>query len=239
MVTGTSITTSQAAYHVTVREMPSDERPRERLEIFGASSLQTAELLAIILRVGTARENVIELSSRLLRQYGLGGLLTVDFAQLCHEHGVGQAKAAQLKAALELGRRLSTLTPEARPQIARPEDVANLLQLEMGFLAQEQLRVLCLDTKNYVVAQQVIYQGTVNSSAVRAAEVFRPAVTRTCPAVVVVHNHPSGDPTPSPEDIRTTEQLRKAGELLDIELLDHLVLAHNRFVSLKQRGLGF
>ena len=233
-------TIARVAYHSTVREMPSDERPRERLEHYGAASLQTAELLAIILRVGTAQENVIELSSRLLRQYGgLGGLLAVDFAELCREHGLGQAKAAQLKAALEIGRRLSVLAPAERPQITQPADIANLVMLEMGNLTQEQLRVLCLDTKNFVVAQQVVYQGTVNSSVVRAAEVFRPAVSRTCPALVVVHNHPSGDPTPSPEDVRTTEQLRKAGELLDIELLDHIIVGHQRFVSLKERGLGF
>ncbi|MGH2515529.1 MAG: UPF0758 domain-containing protein, partial [Ktedonobacterales bacterium] len=113
-----AVLASQVTYHTTVREMPTDERPRERLERYGAATLQTAELLAIILRVGTARENVIELSTRLLRQYGgLGGLLAVDFAELCTEHGLGQAKAAQLKAALELGRRLSVLSPEARPQI--------------------------------------------------------------------------------------------------------------------------
>ena len=230
----------QVTYHTTVREMPSDERPRERLERYGAATLQTAELLAILLRVGSTRENVIELASRLLREYGgLGGLLAADFADLCAVHGLGQAKAAQLKAALEVGRRLSVLSPEARPQITRPEDVANLVMLEMAYLAQEQLRVLCLDTKNYVVHQQVVYQGTVNSSMVRAAEVFRPAISRTCLAIAVVHNHPSGDPTPSPEDVRTTEQLRKAGELLDIELLDHIVVGHQRFVSLKQRGLGF
>ena len=109
----------------------------------------------------------------------------------------------------------------------------------MAYLPQEQLRVLCLDTKNFVVHQQMVYQGTVNSSVVRVAEVFRPAVTRNCPSIVVVHNHPSGDPTPSPEDVRTTEQLRKAGEYLDIELLDHLVIGQGRFVSLKERRLGF
>lgn len=228
------------AYHTTVREMPTDERPRERLLRYGPGTLQTAELLAIILRVGTAKENVIELSARLLRQYdGLGGLLAADMATLCDEHGLGEAKVAQLRAALEIGRRLSVLAPSERPTISRPEDVATLLLGDMAFLSQEQLRVLCLDTKNHVVHQQVVYQGTVNSSVVRVAEVFKPAVTRTCPAVVVVHNHPSGDPTPSPEDVRTTDQLRRAGELLDIELLDHIVIGHQRYVSLKERGLGF
>lgn len=228
------------AYHTTVREMPTDERPRERLLRYGPSTLQTAELLAIILRVGTSKENVIELSARLLRQYdGLGGLLAADMATLCDEHGLGEAKVAQLRAALEIGRRLSVIAPNERPTITRPEDVATLLLGDMAFLSQEQLRVLCLDTKNHVVHQQVVYQGTVNSSVVRVAEVFKPAITRTCPAIVVVHNHPSGDPTPSPEDIRTTEQLRKAGELLDIDLLDHIVIGHQRYISLKERGLGF
>lgn len=228
------------AYHTTVREMPTDERPRERLLRYGPSTLQTAELLAIILRVGTSKENVIELSARLLRQYdGLGGLLAADMATLCEEHGLGEAKVAQLRAALEIGRRLSVIAPNERPTITRPEDVATLLLGDMAFLSQEQLRVLCLDTKNHVVHQQVVYQGTVNSSVVRVAEVFKPAITRTCPAIVVVHNHPSGDPTPSPEDIRTTEQLRKAGELLDIDLLDHIVIGHQRYISLKERGLGF
>ena len=229
-----------AEYRLTVRELPVDERPRERLVRYGAATLQTAELLAIILRIGVPGVNAIELATLMLRKFGgLGGLLAADFADLCAIHGLGPAKAAQLKAALELGRRLSTLAPEQRPQIKGPDDIFALLSVEMGYLPQEQLRVLCLDTKNFVVHQQTVYQGTVNSSVVRAAEVFRPAIARNCLSLAVIHNHPSGDPTPSPEDIRTTEQLRKAGELLDIELLDHVIIGHNRFISLKQRGLGF
>ena len=230
----------RVAYHTTVREMPSEERPRERLERYGARSLQTAELLAILLRVGTPGENVVELSTRLLRYYGgLHGLLTAEMPELCAEHGLGQAKATTLKAALELGRRFTVEAPQERPQITGPQDAVDLVQWEMGYLKQEQLRVLCLDTKNYVVAQEVVYQGTANSSVVRVAEVFKPAISRTCPAIVVVHNHPSGDPTPSPEDVRTTEQVRKAGELLDVELLDHIVVGQQKWVSLKERGLGF
>jgi DNA repair protein RadC len=231
---------SSVIYHTTVREMPTEERPRERLERLGAASLRPAELLAIILRVGTAGENAIELSEKLLRQYGgLGGLLSLDFAELCNVRGVGAAKAAQLKAALELGRRVSKGQPEARTQITGPEIIAQQTMGEMGFLSQEQLRVLCLDNKNFVVHQQVIYQGTVNSSVVRIAEVFKPAVIRTCPAIVVVHNHPSGDVTPSDEDVRTTRLLVEAGQLLDIELLDHVIVGQYRWVSLKEQGLGF
>ncbi len=227
-------------YKTTVRDMPTDERPRERLMLYGPSSLQTAELLAIILRVGIQGENAIEMAARLLREYGgLGGLLGADVADLANMRGLGMAKAAQLKAALELGRRLSVLAPAERPQIGRPEDVFNLVHLEMAYLPQEQLRVLCLDTKNYVIGQQVVYQGTINSSVVRVAEVLKPAISRSSLSIVVVHNHPSGDPTPSPEDIRTTAQIREAGDLLDIALLDHIIIGHARYVSLKERGLGF
>jgi DNA repair protein RadC len=146
---GTQVATAAAervTYRTTVREMPMDERPRERLAQYGPSALQTAELLAIILRVGTRQENVVELSARLLHQYGgLGGLAGADFGDLCGVFGMGEAKAAQLKAALELGRRLSIISP-GRPQITRPDDVASLLMTDMCYLAQEQLRVLCLDT---------------------------------------------------------------------------------------------
>lgn len=235
-----ALASDRPIYRPTVHEMPTGERPRERLERYGAATLQTSELLAIIFGSGIRGENVVDLSARLLRDFsGLGGLLAADLGVLCAQHGLGPAKAMQLKAMLELCRRLSVLAPEQRPAITCPADAANLVMLEMGYLAQEQLRVLCLDTKNTVVHQQTIYQGTVNTSVVRAAEVYKPAITRTSPAIIVLHNHPSGDPTPSPEDVRTTEQLRKAGEVLDIELLDHLVIGHQRFVSLKERRLGF
>lgn len=236
-----AIVTDRAVYRLTMREVPIDERPRERLERYGAATLQTSELLAIIFGSGMRGENVVDLSSRLLREFGgLGGLLTTDLAALEAQRGLGPAKARQLKAMHEISRRLNVLAPDQRPQITCPQDIFNLVQVEMSYLTQEQLRVLCLDTKNYVVHQQMVYQGTVNTSVVRAAEVFRPAILRkNCPSVVVVHNHPSGDPTPSSEDVRTTEQLRQAGDILDIELLDHIVIGQGRFVSLKERRLGF
>lgn len=235
------VNADEVQYHaLTVREMPNDERPRERLERYGAATLQNSELLAILLRTGLPGENVIDLSMRLLRDFGgLAGLVSADLSELCKAHGLGLAKATQLKAALEIANRLAALGPEQRPQIREPGDVARLLMLEMAYLAQEQLRVICLDTKHRVIAQQTVYQGTINSSAVRAAEVFRPAITRACLSIIVVHNHPSGDPTPSPEDVRTTQQLREAGALLDIELLDHIIIGRHQHVSLKERGLGF
>ena len=152
---------------------------------------------------------------------------------------MGQAKAAQLKAGLEIGRRLLIAAPNERPQITSPADAANLLMLEMGHLEQEHLRVLLLDTKNQVLASPVIYKGNVNTSVIRIAELFRAAIRHNSTALIMAHNHPSGDPTPSPEDVRVTRQIIEAGALLDIEVLDHLIIGQGRYVSLKERGLGF
>ena len=228
------------AYHPTIREMPAEERPRERLRDYGASALSNGELLAILLRTGSAKENVLAQAGRLLTSWnGLAGLARVSFAELCNTHGMGEAKACQIKAALELGRRLAAALPEERPEITRPDDVAGLLMTEMSLLDQESLRVVLLNTKNRVVAVREVYRGNVNSARVRPAEVFRDAVRETCPALIVVHNHPSGDPTPSPDDIAVTRDLVDAGALLDIEVLDHLVIAGGRFISMKARRLGF
>lgn len=223
-------------YHATVHDIPLDERPRERLQRYGASSLASSELLAIILRTGTTRDNVMELSSKLLRKYGgLGGLSNADFQELCAEHGLGEAKAAQLKAALELGKRLSLEQPDRKYQITSADDVASLVRLELMHLDHEEMHVLVLDTKNQLVDMIKSYKGTVNSSVLRVAEVFRPAIIRNCPNVIVCHNHPSGDPTPSNEDMEVTQQLVKAARLLDIDLLDHLIIGNPRYISLKQK----
>ncbi|MBI4217013.1 MAG: DNA repair protein RadC [Chloroflexi bacterium] len=227
-------------YRPRMRDLPSPERPRERLREKGAAALSTAELLAIVLRVGSAEESVLDLGARLLARYqGLPGLAQASFEELCQERGLGGAKVAQLKASLELGRRLLAAQPEARPTVTSPEDVANLLLAEMGLLEQEELRVVNLNSKNQVMGISQVYRGSVNTSLIRVAEVFREAVRANCPALVVVHNHPSGDPTPSAEDVEVTRQLQKAGEALDIEVLDHLVIGRQRYVSLKERGLGF
>ncbi|MGH2587603.1 MAG: RadC family protein [Dehalococcoidia bacterium] len=221
--------------------MPAGERPRERLRDAGPDALSTGELLAILLRTGTTRENVLQQAGRLLTTWGgLPGLARVGFAELCREHGMGEAKACQVKAALELGRRLAvSLSTEERPQIASPDQVAALVATEMSLLAQESLRVVLLNTKNFVVAIREVYRGNVNSAQVRPAEIFREAIRENCPSLVVVHNHPSGDPTPSPDDVAVTRDLVQAGTLLDIEVLDHLVIAGGRWVSMKRERLGF
>ena len=220
--------------------MPRGERPRERLREHGPQYLSNAELLAIILRTGSSAENVVSLASRLLSTHsGLGGLARAGFNELCQVHGLGEAKAAQVMAALELGKRLASLPMEERPAIRSPQDVANLLTPGMALLDQESLRVLLLNTRNQVLSIPEVYRGNVNSAVIRASEVLRDAVRENCPALIIVHNHPSGDPTPSDEDVRVTKQLVEAGKLLDIEVLDHIVIAQGGFVSLKERGLGF
>ena len=229
-----------AEYHPTIKEIPSGERPRERLQNYGPGALSTAELLAIILRTGVGGQNVLSMATSLLARFGgLAGLAKANLPELCREKGLGQAKACQLKAALELGRRMLIAAPDNRPQISSPADAANLVLLEMAFLEQEHLRAILLDTKNYVVNVTTIYVGNVNTAVVRVSEVFREAVRANAPFLIVVHNHPSGDPTPSPEDVQVTEQIVAGGRLLDIDVLDHLIIGRQRYVSLKERGLGF
>ena len=230
-----------AQYQPRIRDLPNGERPRERLKEYGPRYLSNTELIAILLRTGVKGENVLSMSSRLLaRTEGLAGLGRKTFTELCSERGLSEAKACQLLAALELGRRFVSLAPQERAVIHSPQDVANLVMAEMASLDQEHLRVLLLNTKNEVLSIQEIYVGNVNSSMVRPSEVFRPAVRENAPSVIVVHNHPSGDPTPSPEDVSITRDLVSAGKLLSIDLLDHLVIGlGSRYVSLNEKRLGF
>lgn len=226
--------------YLTIKELPADERPRERMQLRGPQALTNADLLAILLNTGLKGEPVTAMAERLLVTFGgLGGLLRADLAEIAGERGMGPAKATTLKAALELANRLGALRSEDKPQIASPDDVVDLLGLEMAALEQEQLRVVLLDTKNRVIAARTVYQGSANQAMVRAAEVFKDAVRRNAVGIIVVHNHPSGDPTPSSADVAMTADLVRAGELLDIEVLDHLIIGQGRHVSLRRLGLGF
>ena len=225
-------------YRIT--DLHSSERPRERLAALGPQALSNAELLAILLRVGVRGENAVQVGLRLLQTFGgLSGLHRAAYAEVCEQHGIGPAKAAQIKAAIELGRRLTLESPEERPAIHCPGDAAALVQYEMSALEQEHLRVLLLDTRNRVLDIVEIYRGSLNASQVRVGEIFREAIRRNAAALIVVHNHPSGDPSPSPDDVAVTRAIVQAGRLLDIGVLDHLVIGQGRWVSLKERGLGF
>ena len=225
-------------YRIT--DLPETERPRERLVSLGPQALSNAELIAILLRVGVQGENAVQVGQRLLQKFGgIRGLHRAPFSELCKEHGIAEAKAAQIKAAIELGRRLPLESPEERPVINSPKDAADLVQYEMGVLEQEHLRVLLLDRRNRVLESVEIYRGSVNSSQVRVGEIFKEAVRKNASGVIVIHNHPSGDPTPSPDDVAVTRAIIQAGKLLDVDVLDHLVIGQGRWVSLKERGLGF
>lgn len=223
-----------------IADLHEADRPRERLSALGAQALTNAELLAILLRVGVKGENAVEVGQRLLKKFnGLGGLHRTPFKELMKQHGLGEAKAAQIKAAIELGRRLTLEVPEERPAINSPADAAALMQYEMSALEQEHLRVLLLDRRNRVLEVVEVYKGSVNSSQVRVGELFKDAIRANASAVIVAHNHPSGDPTPSPDDVAVTRAIVQAGKLLDIDVLDHLVIGQGKWVSLKERGLGF
>lgn len=232
--------TATVEYIPMIRDMPVDERPRERLIQVGPRAVSTTELLAITIRTGVGGENVLRLAERLLSHFhGLSGVARASLTELQEVNGIGPAKAVEIKAALELGRRLLAAVPEERPRVTSPADAANLLMTEMMLLEQEHLRLILLDTRNHVLRTPTIYKGSLNTSVIRVGELFRAAIKENAAAMIVAHNHPSGDPAPSPEDVHVTRQIVEAGKLLDIELLDHIVIGHQRYVSLKERGLGF
>lgn len=227
-----------AGYRIT--DLQTSERPRERLVEHGAQALSNAELLAILLRTGLEGANAVEVGRELLQTLnGLIGIQRASFDELKSIKGIGFAKAAQVKAAIELGRRITIASPGERSVINSPEDAANLVLYEMAALSQEELWVIYLDTRNRVLKISKIYRGSLNSSQIRIAELFKEAITTSAAQMIVIHNHPSGDPTPSPEDIAITRAIVSAGKLLDIEVLDHLVIGQGKYTSLKQRGLGF
>jgi DNA repair protein RadC len=233
-------TAPRAEYRAKMSDLPEGERPRERLKEIGATGLSQRELLAIVLRSGTERTGALAVADALLASFGgLNGVARASLAELQAVHGVGPVKAIEIKAVLELGRRMALSAPDARPQVKTPADAAQFLMLHMGLLEQEEVRTLLLDTRNRVLGAPMIYRGSLNATGMRVGEVFREAIRANCASIIVAHNHPSGDPTPSAEDVQVTKALSQAGKLLDIDLLDHIVISHNRYVSLKERGLGF
>lgn len=235
-----TLRTRETAGSFRITDLAEDERPRERLAEAGAAALSKAELLAILLRVGLPGENSVQLAQRILDELGgLSGIQRASVSEMCSIHGLGPAKAAQIKAAIELGSRLVREQLEERGAISSPAEAAQLLQLEMQGLPQENLVVLNLDTRNRLLSKETVYKGSLNLSLVRVGELFRSAIQKNAASIILAHNHPSGDPTPSPEDIALTRSVIQAGKLLDIELLDHIVIGNARYVSIKEKGLAF
>jgi DNA repair protein RadC len=223
-----------------IRELPAAERPRERLALRGPGGLSAAELVALVWGSGTRGQSVIALAEEALaRHEGLTGLARASELELAAIPGVGEARAAQLVAAFELGRRSLADWPVGRWTVRTPTDVADRLVLQMGGLEHEELRVVLLNTKNVVLRVATVYVGNVSASLVRVGELFRDAVRLNASGLILVHNHPSGDPTPSPDDLHLTAEALAAGRLLDVEVLDHLVVGHDAWVSLRDRGVAF
>lgn len=225
--------------NITMKDLPEDERPRERLIRRGSAALSTSELIAIILRTGSRKSKAIDVANSLLCKFGnLGGLAEASLDELAQVDGIGKIKAAELKASLELGLRLMAFVSEDRPQILGADDIAALLMPDMKYLDREHFRAVLLNAKHRVLGISNISIGCLNSSLVHPREVFKDAIRRSSAAVILVHNHPSGDPSPSHQDIEITKQLVRAGEILGIQVLDHVILGDGRFVSLRERGLG-
>lgn len=223
--------------NIRINEIPSGERPREKLLFYGAQFLSNEELLAIILRTGNKDSNVVELSYRIIHSVGgLNGLFKASAKELMKVKGVKEAKATQILAMCELYKRFkgSELT---QVKISKPSDVAELVLDELRMLRQEVLILITLDTKNKVISKKEIFKGGLNSSLVHPREIFREAVKDSAAAIIICHNHPSGDPTPSRDDINITTRLKECGKMMGIELLDHLIIGDNRFISLKEKDI--
>ncbi len=216
-----------------ITDISPENRPRERLETQGCSSLSTAELLAIILKSGTKKENVLEICNKLLSKYGLEKLANCTLQELKEEHGIGNAKACQLVALFELFRRAGCAKKEAQP-IKKAADIAGLYLPRMKHLPQEQFVAVYLDTKNKIICDQIVTVGTINASIIHPREVFHGAIKNLANAVIVVHNHPSGDPSPSKEDLEITQRLEKTGEVMGIRLLDHIIIGREEWWSWKE-----
>ncbi|MDF2839706.1 MAG: hypothetical protein K0Q99_477 [Clostridia bacterium] len=221
-----------------IKELPENERPREKLTKYGAEVLSNAELLAILLRTGTKNESAIDIAYKILKQQdGIGFLLDSKAEELSSIHGIGPAKAAQLKAAVELGKRLATQTYKKEVFIRCSKDAANSVMEDMRYLKKEHMKAILLNIKCGLVSIEEISIGSINSSIVHPREVFAPAIKKSCASIILVHNHPSGDPTPSQEDINITRRLMEGGKILGIEVVDHIIIGDGKYISLKDRGI--
>ncbi|KRQ88140.1 hypothetical protein ABG79_00310 [Caloramator mitchellensis] len=220
-----------------IKDMPQSDRPRERLIKFGPEVLSNSELLAILLRTGTKDLSAINLASNIMHNGGIDFLSNSTFEELSSIKGIGMAKAAQIKAAIELGKRMRGLRSQEKVKISSPKDVFELIGQDMRFLKKEILRLILLNTKNYVIDIKDISVGSLNSSIVHPREVFNEAIRRSSSSIIICHNHPSGDPEPSSEDINITRRLYEVGKLVGIDLLDHIIIGDGCYISLKERNL--
>ena len=225
-------------YRPTIKDLPEDIRPRERLLKEVAEALSDIEILAILLRTGSREATALDLASMIMSRFeNLRRLLGATVEELGEIKGVGPAKACQIKAALELGRRTAQYSDQPRRVIKTPDDAAALVMEEMRHFDREHFRAILLNTKNQVIGTDKVSVGTLNSSVVHPRELFRNAIKRGAASVILLHNHPSGDPAPSREDKDITHRVMEAGKIIGIEVLDHIIIGDNKFISLKAHGL--
>ena len=225
---------------MSMKELPELERPYEKLEHFGPQVLSEAELLAIVFRTGARNVRVVELAQRLLaleKEEGLYGLYQYSLDELMSINGIGRVKAIQIKAVLELSKRISKHQNLLKHRINSPSSIASVYMEEMRYLKQEHFKIALLDTKNQIVSDRDITKGSINSSIVHPREVFKYAIKKSATAIIMLHNHPSGDPSPSKEDIQVTKRMIECGELIGIHILDHIIIGDGSYISLKERGI--
>lgn len=223
----------------TIKELPITERPREKLYNYGPKALSNEELLAIIIRTGNKEDTAIDLARRLLSKddRGLVSLRDTTIQELMETKGIGKCKAAQILAAIEIGKRINYLDALSKVKISEPSTIANLYMDEMRYLQKEHFRVVLLDTKNQIIVTEEISVGTLNASIVHPRDVFRAAIKRNANSIILIHNHPSGDPTPSNEDINITKRLLEAGNLIGIKVLDHIIIGDNKYISFREKNI--
>lgn len=223
---------------IMIRDLPTEERPREKLKMLGAGALTNAELLAILLRVGTRHESAVQVATRMLaRGGGLRNLPYLTLEELQENKGIGPDKAVLIKAALELGSRLATLPREVAGSIASPAQAAELFMEELRYKKKEYFKVLLLNTKNHVISKEEISVGSLSASIVHPREIFSIPLRKSAASVILFHNHPSGDPSPSQEDLSVTRRLVDAGNILGVTVRDHIIIGDGCFFSFRERGL--
>lgn len=222
-----------------VKDLPLSERPYEKFELCGPSALSDAELLAIIIRSGSKKERSIELAQRILgiKKQGIRGIYDLSLEDLQQVSGIGRVKSIQIKAIAELSKRISKNNAVTKLKISSPGSIAKIYMEELRYLQQEHLKIVFLDTKNQIISDEFLTVGTVNASLINPREVFIEALKHNAVHVILLHNHPSGDPTPSREDILITKRVINAGEIIGIKLIDHIIIGDGDYISLKEQGL--
>jgi DNA repair protein RadC len=222
----------------TIKEMPINERPREKLIAYGPESLSNAELIAVIIRTGQGNSTAIDLANKVIGmdKRGIVHLADASIEDLKQISGIGECKAAQIIAALELAKRIKKVNPYENIRISEPYQIARILIDEMKFLTKEHFNIVLLDTKNQIISIENISIGSLNSSIVHPREVFKVAIKKSSNSIILVHNHPSGDVTPSDEDIKITKRLIGSGEIIGIKVIDHIIIGNENYLSMKEKN---